>query len=164
MNGVHVLIFIPRFVECCIAASSAVVAVELLRAKERHELKERFITPQELHTLMSRSKVLLFDIREPLDLLGKSEIIRGAKWIAPEAVIKNPSLIPKDQDSVIYCTCPSDETGMKVMRRALAMHFSRMKLLQGGLDAWIASGYQTVPYTQAFQLSTQGDRGLSPSF
>lgn len=158
------LIFIPRFVECCIAASSVVVAIGLFRVKERHGLEERFITPQELHTLMSRRKVLLFDIREPLDLLGKSEIIRGAKWIAPEAVIKNPSLIPKDQDSVIYCTCPSDETGMKVMHRALAMHFSRMKLLQGGLDAWIASGYQTVPYTQTFHLNTGGDRGLSQSF
>lgn len=146
-------IFIPRFVECCIAASSAVVAMGLFRAKERHELEERFITPQELHALMSRRKVLLFDIREPLDLLGKSEIIRGAKWIAPEAVIKNPSLIPKDQDSVIYCTCPSDETGMKVMRRALAMHFLRMKVLRGGLDAWKASGYQTVPYTQTFHLN-----------
>lgn len=103
---------------------------------------------------MSRRKVLLFDIREPLDLLGKSEIITGAKWIDPEAVIKNPSLIPKDQDSVIYCTCPSDETAMKVMRRALAMRFSQMKLLRGGLDAWKSSGYQTVPYTQTFHLNT----------
>jgi rhodanese-related sulfurtransferase len=148
------LIFIPRFVEFCIATSSALVAMGLFRAKERRELEERFITPQELHTLMSRRKVLLFDLREPLDLLGRSEIITGAKWIAPEAVIKNPSLIPQDQDSVIYCTCPSDETGRKLMRRALAMHFSRMKLLRGGLDAWIASGYQTVPYSQAFRLNT----------
>lgn len=147
-------IFIPRFVEACIAASCAVVAMGLCRANERHDLERRFISPKELHALMSRRGVLLFDVREPLDLLGKSEIIAGAEWISPEAVMKNPSLIPRDQESVIYCTCPSDEMSIKVMRRALAMRFSRMKLLRGGLDAWKACGYETVPYTQTFRLNT----------
>ncbi|HEY2858598.1 MAG TPA: rhodanese-like domain-containing protein [Terracidiphilus sp.] len=127
--------------------------MKLFRANERRALERRFITPQELHALVSRRQVLLFDVREPLDLLGKSEITLGAKWISPEAVIRNPSLISRDEESVIYCTCPSDETGMKVMRRALAMHFSRMKLLRGGIDAWKASGYETVPYTQTFHLN-----------
>jgi rhodanese-related sulfurtransferase len=103
---------------------------------------------------MEERKVLVFDIREPLDLLGASEVIKGAEWIAPEAVIRNPSLIPRDQDSVIYCTCPSDETGIKVMRKALSMRFSRVKLLKGGLDAWKESGYETVPYTRGFHLDT----------
>lgn len=147
-------IFDPKDIEVCIGLFSALVGVRLLRLQDRRELEKRFISPQELHTLLEKRKVLVFDVREPLDLLGASEVIKGAEWIAPEAVIRNPSLIPRDQDSVIYCTCPSDETGMKVMRKALSMRFSRVKLLKGGLDAWKESGYETVPYTRAFHLNT----------
>lgn len=146
------ILITPSAIEACIALFSAVVGVRLLRVQDRRELEKRFISPQELHTLMTERKILVFDIREPLDLLGESEIIKGAKWIAPEAVIRNPSLIPRDQDSVIYCTCPSDETGIKIMRKVLAMRFLRVKLLKGGLDAWKASGYETVPYTRPFHL------------
>ena len=147
-------IFDPGGIEVSIGLLSALVGLRLLRVQDRRELEKRFISPQELHTLVEERKVLVFDIREPLDLLGASEVIKGAEWIAPEAVIRNPSLIPRDQDSVIYCTCPSDETGIKVIRKALSMRFSRMKLLKGGLDAWKESGYETVPYTRAFHLDT----------
>ncbi len=141
-------------VECSFALICGVIAIQLWRAKGRRELEGRFITPPELHALMTQKKILVFDVRQPLDLLGASEIITGARWIAPQEVIKNPSLIPKDEDSVIYCTCPSDETAIRVLRRALAHHFSRIKLLQGGLDAWKANGYQVVPYTDAIRLDT----------
>jgi rhodanese-related sulfurtransferase len=103
---------------------------------------------------MSQRNILIFDVRLPLDLLGESEIITGAKWIDPAEIIKNPALIPKDEDSVIYCTCPSDATGIKVLRRALALHFSRMRLLRGGLDAWKADGYEVVPYKGMIRLDT----------
>lgn len=142
------------FIGCCFALIGGAVAIRFRRAKGRRELERRFISPEELYAFMSQGRILVFDVREPLDLLGESEIIPGAKWIAPDQVIKNPSLIPEDEDSVIYCTCPSDETGMKVLRRALALNFSRMKLLRGGLDAWKANGYQVVPYTDAIHLDT----------
>ena len=147
-------IFDPRAIEAGIGLVSALVGARLLRVQDRRELERRFISPQELHRLMAERRVLVFDIREALDLLGESEVIMGAEWIAPEALIRNPSLIPRDHDSVIYCTCPSDETGIKIMRKALSMRFSRMRLLKGGLDAWKASGYETVPYTRAFHLNT----------
>lgn len=142
------------FVGWCFAFVCVAIAIRLRRAKNRRDLERQFITPAELRALMSQRSILIFDIRQPLDLLGESEIITGAKWIAPDELIKNPSLIPKNQDSIIYCTCPSDETGIKVLRRARALHFSRMKLLRGGLDAWKADGYEVVPYKGMIHLET----------
>src|ERR1700737_2177759 len=102
-------------------AAIAVVAVSLLtviwvrRAADRHEMEEHSITPDALHALLATPKgVLLFDVRQPLDLLANAEMIPGAKRIPPEDVLENPSLIPRDQDSVVYCTCPSDKTSRAI--------------------------------------------------
>jgi rhodanese-related sulfurtransferase len=94
--------------------------------------------------------VVVVDVRQPLDLLGDSVIIPGASWFAPQHVEDDPSIPPERKDLVVYCTCPSDKTSRAVLHRALAMGFSRIKLLKGGLDAWKAKGYPgdpTIPGT-----------------
>ncbi len=99
-----------------------------------------------LHTLLASSQeILLFGVRQPLDLLADSEIIVGATRIPPREPLENPLLIPKDRDSVVYCTCPSDETSRRVLHRALAMHFLRIKVLEGGLAGWKAKGDPVEP-------------------
>jgi rhodanese-related sulfurtransferase len=118
-------------------------------------MEQHSITPEALHTLLaSNQEVLLLDVRQPLDLLANSEIIPGAKRIPPKEVLERPSLIPKEKDSVVYCTCPSDETSRAVLHRALAMHFFRIKFLKGGLAAWKTKGYPVEPYQESFHLDT----------
>jgi rhodanese-related sulfurtransferase len=141
------------------ALVAAVIATLLLigfwikSRKNRRELEEHSITPEALHTLLtSHQDVLIFDVRQPLDLLAESEIIPGATRLAPKEVIENPSLIPKEKDSVVYCTCPSDETARSILNRALALKFLRVKFLKGGLEAWKAKGYPVEPYNKPFQL------------
>jgi rhodanese-related sulfurtransferase len=141
------------------ALVAAVIATLLLigfwikSRKNRRELEEHSITPEALHTLLtSHQDVLIFDVRQPLDLLAESEIIPGATRLAPKEVIENPSLIPKEKDSVVYCTCPSDETARSILNRALALKFFRVKFLKGGLEAWKAKGYPVEPYNKPFQL------------
>lgn len=126
------------------------------KKKERTNLELHSITPDELHRLLSSDqKVLLYDVRQPLDLLADSEIIAGATRIPPRDVLENPSLIPQDKEAVVYCTCPDDETSRTVLRRAQSMHFSRIKFLKGGLAAWKAKGYPVEPYTKSFHLDTR---------
>ena len=120
---------------------------------DRRELEQHSITPEALHTLLaSHQDVLVFDVRQPLDLLADSEIIPGATRLAPKEVIENPSLIPREKDSVVYCTCPSDETARSILNRALTAKFLRVKFLKGGLAAWKAKGYPVEPYNKPFQL------------
>lgn len=133
------------------------VALWMKRKRDRslHELEQHSITPEGLHTLMASDQdVLLFDVRQPLDLLADSEIISGAKRIPPKDVMDNPLLIPQDKDSVVYCTCPSDKTSRRILQQALAMHHLRVKFLKGGLAAWKANGYPVERYDQPFHLDT----------
>ncbi len=148
-----------------VVTMTTVVAVVLLaavlakcirdRIRDRHEMERYSITPEALHMLLaSKKEVLVIDVRQPLDLLGDSVIIPGAKWLAPQEVRENPSIIPREKDLVVYCTCPSDKTSRVVLHRALAMGFLRIKFLKGGLDGWRAKGFSVEPYERPFHLDT----------
>lgn len=142
-----------------ILAAAVVVLVALgwwIKSRmNRRFLEEHTITPDGLHALLaSRQKVLIYDVRQPLDLLADSEIIPGATRLDPEEVIENPSLIPRESDSVVYCTCPSDKTARMILHKALALKFLRIKFLKGGLAAWKARGYPVEPYNKPFHLDT----------
>jgi len=125
------------------------------RARDRRELEQHSITPEALRALLAADReVLVFDVRLPLDLLADSDIIPGARRLAPKEIQANPSLIPKEKDTIVYCTCPSDKTSRAILHKALALDFSRIKFLKGGLDGWKAKGYPVEPYTRSFHLDT----------
>jgi len=134
-------------------AALILIGLWIKRRLDQRELEQHSITPEALHALLVASReVLIFDVRQPLDLLADSEIIPGAKRLAPKEVIDDPSLIPREKDTVVYCTCPSDETARSILHRALALKFLRVKFLRGGLAAWKAKGYPVEPYNKPFQL------------
>jgi len=123
--------------------------------RNRRELEKYSIDADELHTLLESNKdIVVLDVRQPLDLLAHSEIIPGSKRVPPKEVMEQAELIPKDKDSVIYCTCVSEKTSRLVVENALQLHFSRIKFLRGGLAAWKAKGYPVEPYTKSFHLDT----------
>src|SRR5579863_5537817 len=128
----------------CVAVLLTVVLANRMRA--HREMERHTITPQALQALLaSNQNVLVFDVRQPLDLLGDSVVIPGAQWIAPDEVRANPSLLTKERDLIVYCTCPSDKTSRVILRRALAIGFLRIRLLKGGLDGWRANGFPVEP-------------------
>jgi rhodanese-related sulfurtransferase len=140
----------------CVIVPSVLIVIWIKRTRDRYELELQSITPEALHTLLSSNQeVLLFDVRQPLDLLADSEIIVGATRIAPKDLLANPSLIPKEKDSVVYCTCPDDKTSRLILHRAHAMHFLRIKFLKGGLAGWKARGYPVERYDKSFPLDTR---------
>jgi len=131
------------------------MVIWIKRTRDQRTLERHCITPEELHTLLaSNQQMVLLDVRLPLDLLADSEIIPGAKRIAPSEIIKNPSLIPREKDAVAYCTCPGDKTARVIIHRALRLHFERVKFLKGGLAAWKEKGYPVEPYVESFHLDT----------
>jgi rhodanese-related sulfurtransferase len=133
-------------------------AIVVKRNRDRRELKQHSITPEDLHALLASERdVALFDVRLPLDLLGQAVVIPGAKRLSPEDVIANPSLIPRDRDSIVYCTCPSDKTSRTVLHRALDRGIRRVRFLKGGLEGWKARGFPVEPYDQPFHLSSGRD-------
>jgi rhodanese-related sulfurtransferase len=138
-------------------AAALLVAVLVKRTRDRREMESHSITPEALHTLLASNRnVLLFDVRQPLDLLGDSVIIPGARWLAPREILENPSLLPSERDLVVYCTCPSAKTSRAILRRAITLGFSRIKFLKGGLDGWRAKGFPVKPYDKPFNLHPGG--------
>jgi rhodanese-related sulfurtransferase len=125
------------------------------RLRERRELEEHSIEPEALYERMqSGDGVMVFDVRQPLDLLAHSEIIPGATRIAPKEIVEQVSLLPKEKESVVYCTCVSEETSRMILKRALALEFTQIKFLKGGLAAWKAKGYPVERYDVPFHLDT----------
>jgi rhodanese-related sulfurtransferase len=137
----------------CVALLCVSIVVWSKRKRENEKLEQHSITAEALHSLVaSNQKVLVFDVRQPLDLLAYPEIIPGAQRIPPQELLERPSLIPKEKEVVVYCTCAGEKTSRAVLRRALRLQFSRIKFLKGGLAAWKANGYPLEPYQEIFHL------------
>jgi len=139
----------------CVAVAllSLPIVLRLKRTRDQRQMKQHSITAEELQSLLaSNQDIVVFDVRQPLDLLAYPEIIPGAHRIPPKEVLERPSLVPKEKDVVVYCTCPGEKTSRAILHRALAMHFSRIKFLEGGLAAWKAKGYPVEPYREVFHL------------
>jgi len=123
--------------------------------RNRRELEKYSIDADELHRLLeSKRDIVVLDVRQPLDLLAHSEIIPGAVRVPPKEVMEQAELIPKDKDSVVYCTCVSEKTSRMVLENALRLQFSRIKFLKGGLAAWKEKGYPVEIYDKPFHLDT----------
>lgn len=139
----------------CAALACIFILLQARRNKERRDLQNHRIAADELRKKMdSREEVLVFDVRQPLDLLAHSEMIPGAKRIPPKELLAQPSLIPKEKETVVYCTCPGDKTSREVLHQALKLNFRHIKFLEGGLAAWKARGYPVEPYREVFHLDT----------
>jgi rhodanese-related sulfurtransferase len=148
-----------------VATLCLLVSVWVTRVRAQREIERHSISPEDLHSLQSSGQeVLLFDVRQPLDLLAYPEIIPGARRIPPNEVIEKPSLIPSEKDAVVYCTCPSDKTSRLVLRRALALNIRRIKFLRGGLAGWKTKGYPVEPYREAFHLYAPSVTSRLPNF
>lgn len=140
----------------CVVVSGLLLSLFVKRRKGLQDLDVHSISVDELYERMSsKQNVLLFDVRQPLDLLGDSEIIAGATRIPPRDLLRDPSLIPQDKDAVVYCTCPDDKTSRSVLQRAQALHLTRVKFLRGGLRDWKAKGYPVERYDKPFHLDTR---------
>jgi rhodanese-related sulfurtransferase len=138
-----------------VCAVVLLVVVLARQRKDRREMERHTIAPGALQALLaSNQDMLVVDVRQPLDMLADSVIIPGAQWFAPDDVRANPSLLPKERDMVVYCTCASDKTSRTILHLALALGFSRIKFLKGGLAGWRTSGFPVEPYQKSFHLSS----------
>jgi len=140
----------------------AVVAIGLIfafvrirQARDARELAENSVDADGLRRLLEPSpRILLVDVRLPLDLLAYSEMIPGAKRIPPKQLLADPKLLPSDVDVVVYCTCEGQKTSLEIVRLARSLGFKRLKVLRGGLAEWKAKGYPVEVYRESFHLDS----------
>jgi membrane protein DedA with SNARE-associated domain/rhodanese-related sulfurtransferase len=103
------------------------------------------LEPQELKAMIdSGQKVFIVDLRHPLDFLVDPRVPPGAHHYTPEELLQHNAEIPRDQDVVLYCTCPSEATAAKTALSLRRMGIYRVRPLKGGFDTWKRLGYPLV--------------------
>src|SRR5262249_26159790 len=76
----------------------------------RHLQKAR-ITPIELkRRLEAGDRLVIFDLRTPLDIETTPYRIPGASWISPDALDEPHQIIHKSSELVFYCAEPKEAT------------------------------------------------------
>jgi membrane protein DedA with SNARE-associated domain/rhodanese-related sulfurtransferase len=129
----------------------AVVAIVVQRVWARRRLRDEFrhsrLEPGELMAMMEAAdasgdeRPFIVDLRHPLDVLADPFMLPGALRLGPDELKAQREMIPDDREIVLYCTCPSEETSLKVALELRRLGVTRVRPLRGGLQGWKDAGY-----------------------
>jgi membrane protein DedA with SNARE-associated domain/rhodanese-related sulfurtransferase len=110
------------------------------------DLKMARITVDELHQkLAAGQSPIILDLRSLAELEQNPLLIPGALHMTMDELQRRHNDIPRDQDIILYCSCPNEVTSA---RMALLLHRNgilRVRPLLGGIDAWRQRNYPTEP-------------------
>ena len=88
----------------------------------------------------------IIDLRHPLDYLPDPRVLPHTVRVSPAELTANQSLLPRDRDVILYCTCPSEETSAKVALQLHKFGVNRVRPLRGGFEVWRDLGYPLQDY------------------
>ena len=101
--------------------------------------------PQDLFaSLKMGDKVQPVDCRE-LTWREADTKVRTAIRIDPMSFTSEIDGLPKDKELVFYCDRAGEATSMKIALTAFDKGFTRVGVLVGGFDAWVAADYPVEP-------------------
>lgn len=109
------------------------------------EMRMARIFPDELKAQMDRGdEVFIVDLRHPLDYLPDPRTLPGALLLSPEKLKQELTLIPKNREVVLFCTCPSEAISAKAALELRKAGVTQVRPLYGGYDEWKKRGYPLV--------------------
>ncbi|MGE5094831.1 MAG: VTT domain-containing protein [Betaproteobacteria bacterium] len=118
-----------------------------LKAWERQrffrKLRLARITVAELRHLMEDGQApVVIDVRSPSVRALDARYIPGALAMDLAEVRERRSHLPPAREIVFYCTCPNEASAALAARQLMSVGFEHVRPLLGGLDEWIAAGYE----------------------
>jgi len=97
----------------------------------------------ELRALMDGGKrPVVVDVRSPGARDLDPRFIPGALAMDAAEVDGRLGELPADREIVFYCTCPNEASAALVAKKLIGLGYAKVRPLHGGLDAWIAAGYE----------------------
>lgn len=84
---------------------------------------------------------LIIDVRSITARALEPRWIPGALHVPLQDVARRLKELPRDRDIILYCACPSEASAARVAKILMNHGFKRVRPLYGGLDAWVAAGY-----------------------
>lgn len=126
------------------ALLAAYIAVKWWQRRRFHaRLRMARISVDELHRLIAEGeRPVIVDLRTPLVRDQDSRIIPSAVVADFADVERWRDQLPADREIVFYCTCPNEAGAAHVARQLMDLGYTRVRPLLGGLNAWIAAGYE----------------------
>jgi membrane protein DedA with SNARE-associated domain/rhodanese-related sulfurtransferase len=113
------------------------------RRRFYNSLRMARITVDDLHRLIVEGRrPLIVDLRTSLARDEDSHFIPGALMADFAEADQWLDQVPRDREVIFYCTCPNEAGAAQVARKLMDLGYTRVRPLLGGLDAWIAAGYQ----------------------
>ena len=85
---------------------------------------------------------VVVDVRSPGARDLDPRFIPGALAMGAAEVDGRLGELPADREIVFYCTCPNEASAAQVAKKLIGLGYTRVRPLHGGLDAWIAAGYE----------------------
>jgi membrane protein DedA with SNARE-associated domain len=115
----------------------------LQRRRYNKWLRMARITVSELNRLMNEGqRPVVVDLRTPLARNQDSRFVPGALVINSADRDGWLRQLPKDREIIFYCTCPNEAAAANIARELMDLGHTQVRPLLGGLDAWVAAGYQ----------------------
>jgi rhodanese-related sulfurtransferase len=108
---------------------------------ERARLSARILEPREIRGLPRYATMTTLDVGSSADY--KAAHVTGAKWISRgwlESTL--PNRLPAKHTPILI-TCPDGRQSTFAARTLAAMGYTSVIVLQGGVKAWRAAGYET---------------------
>lgn len=101
------------------------------------------ITVTELAQLMKDGVVpVVLDVRSE-ESRQRTGFIPNSKLVHQTNPDDGLEGLPRDSEIIVYCTCPNEVSAARVAKMLMQRGFKQVRPLEGGLDAWIASGFAT---------------------
>ena len=144
----RLLAFLDRFgaaaLEAILALLAAYIALKWWERRRFYKvLRIARITVEELRQLMAGGKrPIVVDVRSSSIRNMDARFIPGALVMDLDEVEKRVAELPTDRDIIFYCTCPNEASAASVAKRLMTLGYTRVRPLQGGLDAWVDAGYE----------------------
>jgi membrane protein DedA with SNARE-associated domain/rhodanese-related sulfurtransferase len=113
------------------------------RRRFYNRLRMARITVDELHRLIGEGQQpVIVDLRTSLVRDQDSRFIPHALVMDFAETDQWLDQVPTDREIIFYCTCPNEAGAARVARKLMDLGYTHVRPLLGGLDAWIAAGYE----------------------
>lgn len=112
------------------------------RQRTLKKLQTARITVEELRQRQEvGGDVFIVDLRSPMAVAGDPYRIPGAQHLLMDKVEEWLPIIPRDQEVVLYCSCPNEASAARTAFLLYKRGITRVRPLLGGIDAWRERNY-----------------------
>jgi membrane protein DedA with SNARE-associated domain/rhodanese-related sulfurtransferase len=117
------------------------------------QLRVARISVDELYRLIEAGqKPVIVDVRSHTAWKLEPRWIPGAIHAPVEEMEHRVKELPRTREIIVYCTCPNEASAARVAKQLMNHGFKQVRPLLGGLDAWIAAGYDSETFGATAQI------------